>query len=108
MGHAHAIGAVVAADEHFVDLRIASHRLAGVVGQQVLLGDVGDILGFGVFREEMVEGLVFRRAHVGGNLAPPFFRVGEHWVDVENDASKRINAVLDHLANAEFGNARDH
>ena len=96
------------AHEHFVDLWIAAHRFARFVGQQVLLRDIGDILRFGVFREQMVERLVFRGPHLGGDLLPPFFRIGEDRIDIVNDAAKRINAVFDNLANAEFSNARFH
>ena len=43
--------------EELGDLRMA-HRAAGIIDQQVLLRDVGDVLGFLVLGEQMVIGLI--------------------------------------------------
>ena len=90
--------------EQLVDLGMA-HRLAGIVGQQILLRDVGDILRFFVLGEQVVERLVLRRPHLGGNGEVPFLRVREDRIDVVDHAAKGIEAVLDDLADGESGGA---
>lgn len=95
------VGAGVGADEDFVDLRMA-HRIAGCVGQQVLLRDVGDVFGFRVFREQVIERLVLARPDFLRDREPPFLGIGEHRIDVVDHAAKRVAAVLDHLADPEF------
>ena len=37
-----------------------AHRLAGLVGQKVLLRDIGDVFGLGILGEQMIERLVLR------------------------------------------------
>jgi invasion protein IalB len=88
--------------EHFGDVRVAD-RLAGSVGQQVLLGDVGDVLRFLVLREQVIEGLVLVRPDLGRDRLPPFLGVVEHRVNVENHTAEREQAVLHHLTDIELG-----
>ena len=64
-----------------------THRLAGRVGQQVLLRHIGDVLGFGVLGKQVVERLVLARPGVGRNSLIPLLGVVELRVDVENDAT---------------------
>src|SRR5712671_104621 len=64
------VAAFVVADENLCDLRV-SQRLAGIVGQQVLLGYIGDVFGFGVLGEQMVIGLILVGTHLGGNRLVP-------------------------------------
>src|ERR1700741_140885 len=78
-------------------------RLARWVGQQVLLGNVGNIFGLGVFGEQVIKRLVLVRAHLGGNRLIPFFGVVELRIDVEHDTAKRKYAVPHHLADLELG-----
>ena len=80
-----------------------AHRLAAVVGQQILLRDIGDIFRFLVFSEEMVIGLILVRADFFGDGFIPFFGIVELRINVENDAAEWINPVLDNLSNLEFG-----
>lgn len=101
------IGAVLRADEHFIDLRMAD-RIAGCIGQKILLRDIGDILGFGIFREKMIERLVLVRADLFGNRLPPFLCIREDGIDVVDYASERIFPVLDDLTNAEFRDTGFH
>src|SRR5690242_6956237 len=70
-------------------------RFSGLVGQQILLGDVSDILGFRILCEQMVEGLILARAILLGNRQPPFLGVVELRIDVENDAPEGKNPVTD-------------
>src|SRR5262245_26862961 len=78
---------------------------AGRVRQQVLLGDVSDVFGLRILREQMVERLILARAYLGRNRLIPFFGVVEFRVDVEHHASKRIEAVAHHLTDLELGAA---
>jgi hypothetical protein len=51
----------------------------------------------------MIKGLVFARADFGGDRLPPFLGVIENRVNVEDHATERVYAVLDHLADLELG-----
>src|ERR1700738_3362687 len=55
-----AIAARFVLDENLGDLRVPD-RLAGIVRQQILLGDVGDVFGFRILGEQMIERLVLVR-----------------------------------------------
>ena len=98
------VATLVVEIEDFGDLRMA-HRLAGLVRQQVLLGDIGDIFGFGVFREQMIERLILVRPNLGRNRLVPFLGIVEQRIDVENDPAKRIDAVPHDLADGVFGDS---
>ena len=82
-----------------------AQRLARRVGQQILLRDVGDVFGFRVLGEQVIERLVLVRPHFGGDRLPPFLGIVEHRIDVEHDAAERKQPVLDHLADPEFCDA---
>ncbi len=97
-----AIAAFAVLDEDFGDLRMA-HRLAALVGQQVLLRDIGDVFGLVVFGEQMIERLILVRPHFGRDRLVPFLGIVEHRIDIEHDAAKRIEAVPDDLADLIFG-----
>src|SRR5262249_42538790 len=64
---------------------------------------ISDILGLRVLREQMVKGLVLARADFCRDRLPPFLGIVEDGVDVEDDATERIHAVLDHLTAFDFG-----
>src|SRR5208337_1809665 len=83
-------------------------RLGELIGQQVLLRNIGDVLSVLVLGIKTVERLVFRGPDLGRNGQPPLLRVGEDGVNVENDAPERIDPALDDLSNAEFSKARSH
>src|SRR5438309_7839956 len=78
-------------------------RLVGVVGDEVLLADVGDVGRLRVFGEQMVEGLVPGWPDLLGYRVIPFVAVGELRVDIENDAAEVEKAMLDDVANREAG-----
>ena len=84
------------------------HGLAGVVGQKVLFGDIGDVAGLIVFRQQVIERLVLARADFLGNLQPVFIGVGEHRIDIEDHAAEREHPMPDDLADAEFGESSVH
>src|SRR6185503_7212115 len=75
-GAATPIDALLEAAEEIAHLRV-SHRLAAVVRKQILLRDIGDVLGLLVLREQMIEGLVLCRADLFRDCAVPFLGVGE-------------------------------
>ena len=101
------VGAVVEAFEDHRRLRV-THGLAGLVGQQVLLGNIGDIGVVVVLGQQVVERLVLGRPDVLGDGVPPFLGIGEHGIDVEHHAPEGEDPVLDHLADREFGKSRIH
>ncbi len=73
------------------------------VWQQILLADIGDVAAFGIFREQVVKWLIFDRPNGLGYGFIPFFAVGEHGIDVDNDAAKVKNAVADHITDGKCG-----
>ena len=85
--------------------RTRAQRLAGIVGQQILLRYIGDVLALRVFREQMVERLILARPDVGRNGVVPFIRVVELGIDIEHHAAERKDAVADDLADSIFGRA---
>ena len=84
-------------------------RLAGIVRNQVLLGDIGDVFGLSVLRQQMVEGLILVRANLFGDRQPPFLGVVELRIDVKDHATEREHPVPDDLTDLKFGGSRfDH
>ena len=107
-GIARAIAARLVLHENLGDLRMPD-RLAGIVGQQILLRDIGDVFGFGILGEQMIERLILVRPDFFRDRQPPFLGIVEYRIDVENHAPERKDPVADDLADLEFGGTRfDH
>jgi hypothetical protein len=87
--------------EQIADIRVI-HRLARLVGDQVLLGHIGHVVGVVVFGQQVIERLPLSRARTLGDRVVPFFGVGELGVDVEDDTTKGMLLVPDHLAEIVF------
>jgi hypothetical protein len=104
---AHAVSAILCSFEDFVYLRV-TNRLARFVREKILLRNVGDVLSLSVFRKEMIERLILGWTDFRGDREPPFFSIGENRIDVINNAAEWVNAVLDDLADAKFGDASFH
>ena len=101
---ARAVAALAVLHERLRDLRMA-HRLAGRVGQQILLRHIGDVFGFVVLGEQMIERLVLVRPHLGRDRLVPFLGIVEDRIDVEHHAAERIEAVPDDLADLILGDS---
>lgn len=69
------------------------------VGHQILLADISDIRGFLILRQKVVKWLVPVWANGQWNGFVPLFAIGEHWVDIENDAAKMEFAVHNNITN---------
>ena len=69
---------------------------------EVSLRDIGDILGFGVFREEMTERLILARPGLIGDRLPPCLGIREDRVHVVDDPPEGKFAVFDHLTYGEL------
>ena len=82
---ARAIAARLVLHEDLGDLRMPD-RLAGIVRQQVLFGDIGDVFGLRIFREQVIERLVLVRPNLLGDRQPPFLGIVEFRIDIENHA----------------------
>jgi hypothetical protein len=95
------VSAISGLVEKFAQLRVANW-VAGLIFEQVLLGDIGNILGFRIFGEEMVEGLVLARPGLDRDRLVPFIGIAELGINVENDAAKREKPVANNLADREF------
>src|SRR3546814_19619393 len=73
--------------EQLIDRRMMDRHIA-VVMFQILLAHIGNITVFFVLRQQVIEGLLLCRANRFRNRFPPFFRIGEFGVHVENNASR--------------------
>jgi hypothetical protein len=87
--------------EELGDLRMPQ-RLVGFVGQEILLRDIGHILGVRVLGKKMLVGLVLGRPHILRDGLVPFFGIGEGRVHIEDDAPEGIDPVPDNLADLEL------
>ena len=85
------------ADRRMID------RVAFIVGDEVLLADVGDVARLGIFGEEMVKRLVLGRPHVIGDRRIPFVAVGELGVDVEDYPPEIEQAMANDIADSVTG-----
>src|SRR3546814_13900917 len=78
---------------------------------QILLAHIGNITVFFVLRQQVIEGLLLCRANRFRTRFPPFFRIGEFGVHVENHASKVKQPVPNPISNREptrYGSHRCH
>src|ERR1700741_2282131 len=73
---ARTVGAGLVLHKDLGDLRMPD-RLAGIIRQQILLGDIGDVFGLGIFREQVIERLVLVWSHLFRNRQPPLLGVVE-------------------------------
>src|SRR5690349_3837404 len=78
-------------------------RVLAVVGDEVLLAYVGDVIGLLVFGEQMIEGLVFGRPQRLRDRLVPFLSVREDGIDVEDYAAEIEDLVAHDLADGEAG-----
>src|SRR5687768_5102938 len=62
--------------EHARNCRMID-RFAQLVGQQILLADIGNVARFLILGKKMVEGLVLGRTDLGGDRLVPFLAIGE-------------------------------
>ena len=92
-------------DENLGDLRMPD-RLAEFVGQQILLGNVGDVFGFRILGEQMIERLILVRPDILRDRQPPFLGIVEFRIDIENHAPERKNPVADDLSDLKLGGTR--
>src|ERR1700731_1448265 len=72
-------------------------RIPRSIGHEGLLRDISEKLGFGVFREEMIERLILARPGLFGDRLPPCLGIREDWVHVVDDPPEGKFAVFDHL-----------
>ena len=77
-------------------------RFAGLIGHKVLFRHIGDVIALLVFGQQMIEGLVLGRAAVFGDVLLPFIGVREHRVHIENDTTKRMLPMTEHLPDVIF------
>ena len=82
--------------------------IAGGIGHEVLLRDIGDIFGFRVFGEEVIERLILARPDLFGNFLPPCLGIREDRVHVVDYPPEGKFAVFDHLTYGELRSAGFH
>ena len=78
-------------------------RLARIISDQVLLGNIGHVIALIVLSQEMIVRLLFGRSILSRDRLVPFFRVLEFRVYIEDNAPKRVFLVSDNLAQMIFG-----
>src|SRR5450432_3824239 len=105
---ARAIAARFILDENLGDLRMPD-RLSGIIRQEILLGNIRDVFGIRVLREQVVERLILVRTHLFRNRQPPFLGVVEFGINVENHPAERKDPVANDLPDLKFCGSRfDH
>ncbi len=87
--------------EVVADVRIID-GLPGLIGKQVLFGDIGHVVACLVLGEQMVVWLILARTRVLGDRKPPFLGIRELWIHVENHPPKRVDPVLYDGTNSVF------
>src|ERR1700676_4294923 len=81
-------------------------RLAGIVRQQVLFGNIGDVFRFRILGEQMIERLILVRTDILGARQPPFLGIVEFLIAIEDHAPERKDPVGDNLSDLKFGGPR--
>lgn len=76
--------------------------MARIIGAQIALGGIGDVATVAIGGEQMIKRLVLLRTHAFRDSLPPFFGIGEFRIDIEHDAAKFKQVVLDHLSDIEL------
>ena len=101
------VGAAAGQVEPVEDIRVGE-RGVGIVRQQVLLGDIGDIMGALILGKQVVEGLVLAGPDFLRDGFIPFSCICKLRVHVENYTPEWKHAVADNLADLELGNMCGH
>ena len=78
------------------------NRDAGVIGHKVLFADIGDIVALIVLGQKVIKRLILDRTAFFGDRRIPLIGICEFWIDIENDPSKRVFLVPDHLSEIIF------
>ena len=76
-------------------------RLVGAVELEITLAHIGDVARFRILREEVVEGLILARPHLGGDRLIPLVTVGEHRIDIEDHTAKGEQPMANDIADGE-------
>jgi hypothetical protein len=88
-------------EKEIIHLRMR-YWLAGLIQQQVLFRDIGDIADFRIFGEQVVIRLIPRRPVPFRNGIQPLFRIIKYGINIKNNAAKRVFPMLDDLADAKL------
>ena len=87
--------------KHIINVRMANGAIF-TIGKQILLTNIGRVIAVGVFREKMIEGLFFVGAHFGCDGFIPFVGIVEFGININNDATERIDAMTYNRTNTKF------
>jgi hypothetical protein len=77
--------------------------LVTVIHDQILLADIRDIIAVGIFGEQMIKRLIFRRTDRFRDRFIPFIAVCKDRIDIENDAAKIEMTMSNNIADIETG-----
>ena len=95
------VSAVDGAFKNFGQLGMTA-GVSGFIHQQVLLRHIGDVGRRFILRQEVIVRLVLPRSPVRRNGQPPVLAVVKCGIDIEDDASKRMESVADNLTDFEL------
>ena len=93
--------AVLEGTEEIGDIRMID-GFAGIIDHKILFRDIGHIVALIIFGQEMIEGLLARRAAFLWNGIIPFFGVAKFRIDIKNHAAKRVFFMPYNLAQMIF------
>ena len=80
-----------------------AERNVGIVRDQVLFGNVSDVVSSVIFGKEMVVGLVLARANFFRDRFIPFFGIRKLGIDIEDNAPEGEQTVTDDLTDLKPG-----
>lgn len=103
--HMRGIMPVHESTEHDADIGMIDW-FAAVIGFEVPLRDIGDVVMIAIVGKQMVERLLFIRAVLLWDREIPFFAVGESGIDIKDHSAKAVPAVPDDLSESIFGLSR--
>src|SRR6056297_1447335 len=98
---------VLERSEQIGDVRVI-HRLAGIVGHEVLFAHIGDVVTLLVLGQQVIERLFLRGTAVFGYRGIPFLGIRELRVNVKDNTAERVFLVTDHLAQVIFRACFNH
>lgn len=78
------------------------HGFARLIQHKILFRNISHVIAFFVFGEQMVKRLIPTGPSIFGDGAVPFFAIGKHRINVEDNTAKRMFPVPQDLSQMVF------
>ena len=83
-------------------------RLARIISDQILLGNISHVVALVILGQQMIERLILGRTAVFRNGHVPFLGIRKDRVDIENHTPEWVFAMTDNLAQGVFCTRLEH